>query len=155
MVHSLLAALSSVSDSAIGNATVHDTVASDVVGPSTTSPRQLEQSLLVRIGQAMSLPRVVSPIQARRQQTIFDNISVSTPRPSPPLPVSSIIGNITSSFAMLMSPQRRRSSGDTSSAANASAPIVTSPRGGFDSKRRRNNTPTAITDFLGWGICTI
>ncbi len=55
-----------------------------------------------------------------------------------------------------MSPQRRCSSGDTSTTivSNATA-IVTSPRRGFDSKQRQNNTPQAITDFAGWGVCTI
>ncbi len=57
-----------------------------------------------------------------------------------------------------MSPQRRRSSGDASTAVGASTAIVTSPRRGFDSKRRRTDmlqAKLAITDFAGWGICSI
>ncbi len=54
-----------------------------------------------------------------------------------------------------MSPQRRRSSGDTLTTISNSTVIVTSPRCGFDSKQRQNNSPQAINDFAGWGVCTI
>ncbi len=56
----------------------------------------------------------------------------------------------------MMSPQRRRSSGDTSTTTvSNSTAIVISPRRGFDSKRQRKNAPQAITDFAGWGVCSI
>ena len=62
MVRSLVAALSSFSDSAVANGTVHNTVGSDVVGPRTDAPHQVEQSLLVRIGQEMYYCMILLPV---------------------------------------------------------------------------------------------
>ncbi len=45
-------------------------------------------------------------------------------------------------------------SGNTSTVSNSTA-IVTSPCCGFDSEQRQNNTPQAITNFAGWGVCSI
>ena len=155
MVEHLVAALSSVSDAAVADATVHNNASPE----EALTPHRVEQSLLVRIGKSLSLPRFISPTQASRQQAIFDGISPttsSTSTISPSRPASSrIMSSITASFATMMSPQRRRSSGDTSTTVSNSTAIVTSPRRGFDSKRQRNNAPQAITDFAGWGVCTI
>ncbi len=152
---SLLAALlSNVSETSVADAS-----ATEPDGRST--PIQVEQLLLVRIGKAMSLPPVVSPIQASRQQLLFDTTILSPPpststctTPSS-LPVSShIIGTLASSFSTLMSPQRRRRSTSSSNNVSLSTAVVTSPHGGYNCKWRRNNSPQqAITDFEGWGCC--
>ncbi len=142
MVHHLIYALSRLSDedNAIVGACDDDS--------STTA---LEHSLLVRIGTAIKLPRVVSPIQNSRRQHLFgtppSSTSLSPERRSMP---SRVIGSITSSFATLMSPQRQKNR-HSLVAQEASATIpVTSPRNGIDSKRSLTSPPVnaAITNSL-------
>ncbi len=149
MVHHLISALSSLSDednNAIAGACNDDS--------STTA---LEHSLLVRIGTAIKLPRVVSLIQTSRRQHLFDTPpSTASLSPKQRLMPSRVIGSITSSFATLMSPQRQktRHSLDDAQATSAAIP-VTSPRNWIDSKRSRTSPPVnaAITNSMEWGRC--
>ena len=141
MVDHLLAALSSVSESAVANVEADN-----------------ERSLLIRIGFTIKLPSVVTPIQNSRRQRLFDtppsSASLSPERRSMP---SRVIGSITSSLATLMSPQRRktRHSLDDAQATTSAAIPVTSPRNGMDSKRSRTSPPynDAITNSYSWGRC--
>ncbi len=123
MVRHLISALSSLSE---------DDNACAATCDDDSSTTALEHSLLVRIGTAIKLPRIVSPIQNSRRQHLFDTPPSSAPlspeRRSMP---SRVIGSITSSLATLMSPQQRKNRHDSLDVQATSAAIpVTSPRMG-------------------------
>ncbi len=149
MVRHLISALSSL---------IEDDNACAAACDDDSSTTVLKHSLLVRIGTAIKLPRIVSPIQNSRRQHLFDTPPSSAPlspeRRSMP---SRVIGSITSSFATLMSPQRRknRHSLDDDAQATSAAIPVTSPRNGMDNKRSRTlpRINAAITNSMEWGRC--
>ena len=148
-----MSALSSLSE----EGTAAGTAACDDDSSTTTA---LEHSLLVRIGTAIKLPRVVSPIQNTRRQHSFDNINTPssvTLSPGRRLSPSRIFGSIASSFTTLLSPQRRKNGqalGVGGSATNSTI-ASSSPRNGSDNKRSRISPPynNAITDSYSWGRC--
>lgn len=134
--------------------------------PDTQSPT--EQSVLIMIGQTLSVAAAatVSPQQLARRRNIFGVHHIDTPGSAPPITpyhdlrladVSSRdIDSLTTATSLLMSPPRRRSRGAITVPPSTSTAAVTgSPRQGQDSKRARGTRPSAITDGLGWGRCTL
>jgi len=112
------------------------------------------------------MPAVVSPEQALRRRSIFDNPRVSPPTSTPSITqsptraaariIDGLVTTVTRSMGSLMSPNRRRTSGGSRIPRSTSTAIVSgSPRQGHDSKRPRVARLSAITDDMGWGLCTI
>jgi hypothetical protein len=127
----------------------------------------MEHSILVRIGRAIKLPSVVTPIQSARRQHLFfdDTTTTSTPVIAPSSPErrslpSRVFGGIRSSIVTLMSPQRRKNNPSLVGDANRNMATTTasSPRNGSDSKRARVSEVCAVSSITNnplWGICTM